>query len=171
MELKELTEKTLAIFDAHNPDELREKIYKAVLENDEQIYKKFIEMVDGDLSIDYMQMIYQYYQADRQNLGQDYTPSSLGRLVALLAGPSRKVIDMCAGSGALTIQKWNEDKNASYICIERDEIVIPYLLFNLVIRNIDAEVQHKDVLTGELFKAYRVHRGNAYGIVEVISCQ
>lgn len=171
MELKELTEKTLAIFDANSPQELSDRIYKTVMGNGTEKYQAFIDLVDGDLSKDHMQKIYQYYQADRQNLGQDYTPSSLARLVALLAGPSSKVIDMCAGSGALTIQKWNEDKNASYICIERDEIVIPYLLFNLVIRNIDAEVQHKDVLTGELFKAYRVHRGNAYGIVEVILCQ
>lgn len=158
MELKELTDKTLALFDANSPQELSDRIYKTVMGNGTEKYQAFIDLVDGDLSKDHMQKIYQYYQADRQNLGQDYTPSS-------------KVIDMCAGSGALTIQKWNEDKNASYICIERDEIVIPYLLFNLVIRNIDAEVQHKDVLTGELFKAYRVHRGNAYGIVEVISCQ
>lgn len=104
MELKELTEKTLAIFDANNPDELREKIYKAVLENDEQIYKKFIEMVDGDLSVDHLQMIYQYYQADRKSLGQDYTPKCLAQFTSMLVGDVDRMLDLCSGSGALTIQ-------------------------------------------------------------------
>lgn len=88
MELKELTEKTLAIFDANSPQELSDRIYKTVMGNGTEKYQAFIDLVDGDLSKDHMQKIYQYYQADRQNLGQDYTPSSLARLVALLAGPS-----------------------------------------------------------------------------------
>lgn len=168
MELKELTDKTLALFGADSPQKLTDRIYETVTSNDTEKYRAFINLVDGELSKDHMQKIYQYYQADRQNLGQDYTPASLARLVALLAGSSSKIIDMCAGSGALTIQKWNEDKNVSFVCIERDGKVIPYLLFNLAIRNISAEVQHKDVLSGELFNVYRVHKGDTYGRVEVI---
>lgn len=171
MELKELTEKTLAIFDANNPDELREKIYKAVLENDEQIYKKFIEMVDGDLSVDHLQMIYQYYQADRKSLGQDYTPKCLAQFISMLVGDVDRMLDLCSGSGALTIQNCQvaSDTQRLYTCIERDENVIPYLLFNLVIRNIDSIVQHADVLSGKKFHEYRVLKGEHYGRVEVLA--
>ena len=64
-----------------------------------------------------------------------------------------------SGSGALTIQKWNENNDLKFICKEYDSRVIPFLLFNLAIRNIDAEVIHCDVLSDEI-QNYRTQKGD-----------
>ena len=52
-------------------------------------------------------MIFQYYFADRKEKMQDYTPKSLAVAVAELSKTENEKIclDLCAGSGALTIQK------------------------------------------------------------------
>ena len=73
---------------------------------------------------------------------------------------------MCAGSGALTIQKWNLDKNQEFMLYEYDEKVIPLLLFNMAIRNIQCIVFHSDVLQQEIYNTYSVTRGQKYGIVK-----
>lgn len=75
------------------------------------------------------------------------------------------VLDMCAGSGALTIQKWNMNHNLEFICYELDEKVIPLLLFNLAIRNIKAVVVQCDVLQDEIYTLYKVKPGEKYGTV------
>lgn len=169
MELKELTEKVLELFGAESPEQLKDKIYIAVLDNDTEKYKGFVEIVGGDLSIDWMQKIYQYYQADRKNLGQDYTPKCLGEFVSMLVGEADDVVDLCAGSGALTIQNWNAvSGNTEYSCIEMDGNVIPYLLFNLAVRNIAATVEHKNALLGRVYNTYKIHEGEQFGLVEVV---
>lgn len=107
-----------------------------------------------------MQMIFQYYFADRKEKMQDYTPKSLAVAVAELSkNKDEKIcLDLCAGSGALTIQKWSKNNDLKFICKEYDNRVIPFLLFNLAIRNIDAEVIHCDVLSDEIFRTYRTQK-------------
>lgn len=77
MELKELVIKTLDIFEVKSEDALSEKIFDAVKQNNTEKFAQFRELV-GDLSIDWLQMIYQYYLADRKEKMQDYTPKSRG---------------------------------------------------------------------------------------------
>ena len=60
MELKELVIKTLDIFEVKSEDALSEKIFDAVKQNNTEKFAQFRELV-GDLSIDWLQMIYQYY--------------------------------------------------------------------------------------------------------------
>ena len=60
MELQELTNKVLRLFDAKTTEDLPEKLLAAVQNNDETVYEKFCENVK-DLSIDWLQMIFQYY--------------------------------------------------------------------------------------------------------------
>lgn len=167
MELKELTNKTCAIFRCAGAGELGEALTKCVLKKNMDQVEEFHGLVE-DLSIDWMQKIYQYYQADRKEKMQDYTPGCLAELMGKLAGEANKIVDMCAGTGALTIQKWNQNHNQRFELFEIDENVIPYLLFNLVIRNIDALVHQSDVLQQEIFRTYRVYPGEKYGRVEVI---
>ena len=113
-----------------------------------------------------MQKIYQYYLADRKEKKQDYTPSSLAQFMGLLAGNSESVTDMCAGSGALIIQKWNQNCNTEFIAIEIDENVIPFLLFNMVLRNIRCDVFLMDALTDEEpKKKWTITRGGKYGCI------
>lgn len=161
MELKELTEKTLELFGVKQADQLGQALLKACGNVDK--LKAFCGLVDGDLSVDWMQKIYQYYLADRKEKKQDYTPASVAQFMGLLAGSSDIIVDMCAGSGALAIQKWNIDHNQRFRLIELDEKVIPFLLFNLVIRNIDSSVCRMDVLSGEGYEQWRIEKGETYG--------
>lgn len=108
--------------------------------NDEERKDAFCEMVGGDLSKDWLQMVYQYYLADRKEKKQDYTPKSIAKLMEMLVGATESCIDLCAGSGALAIQKWIENPNQEFVLYEADTNVIPYLLFNLSVRNISATV-------------------------------
>ena len=86
--------------------------------------------------------------------------------MGLLAGNSESVTDMCAGSGALIIQKWNQNCNTEFVAIEIDENVIPFLIFNMVLRNIRCDVLLMDALTDEEpKKKWTITRGEKYGCI------
>ena len=74
-------------------------------------------------------------------------------------------LDVAAGTGGLTITKWNTDRiNTNffeykpsmfmYVCEELSDRAIPFLLFNLAIRGMDAVVLHGDTLTREFNQCY-----------------
>lgn len=169
MELTKLRDAMLKLFDCEKVEQLSEKIMGVVLSNDFEKMHKFVELIGNNLSIDYIQKVYQYYLADRKEKKQDYTPKSLAKLMASLAMPKdKKIIDMCAGSGALTIQAWNLDNNIVVECLEFDETVIPFLLFNLQVRNIEGVVKQMDVLENEIFNTYKITRTDKFGKVEKI---
>ena len=165
MELKKLTEKTMEVFEISNINEMPDKLFDICIKNDFKYHGLFEELVQ-DLSIDWLQKIFQYYEADRKEKMQDFTPLSLARFIGKLAGESDIIIDMCAGSGALTIQRWNLDKDKEFILYEYDEKVIPLLLFNMAIRNIKCVVYHSDVLQQEIYHTYQISTGDKYGIVK-----
>lgn len=166
MDLKELTDRTLELFEVDSPDDLGSALLDNISNTDK--LKAFCDLVDGDLSVDWMQKIYQYYLADRKEKKQDYTPKSVARLMGALIGNADKVVDMCAGSGALTIQRWAENPDQKFELYEVDENVIPYLLYNLALRNIEADVWQGDVLTGDFTARYKVMKGEEYGKVTCV---
>ena len=162
MELKELSEKVKSLFEAEDIDELPKRILNTVKDNDSEKYEDFCKTVK-DLSIDWLQMIYQYYLADRKEKMQDYTPKSLALFMGKLIGDADVITDLCAGSGALTIQKWCMNNEQKFELYEFDENVIPFLLFNMAVRNIECTVYHADVLQQENFHTYKISRGEKYG--------
>lgn len=162
MELKELSEKVKSLFEAEDIDELPKRILDTVQNNDEKKYEEFCNLVT-DLSVDWLQMIYQYYLADRKEKMQDYTPKSLALFMGKLIGDADAITDLCAGSGALTIQKWCMNNEQKFELYEFDENVIPFLLFNMAVRNIECTVYHADVLQQENFHTYKISRGEKYG--------
>lgn len=167
MELKELCEKTTELFEIANISELSDKLLSVCLNNQHEYMEKFAEMVE-DLSVDWLQKIFQYYEADRKEKMQDYTPLTLARFVGKLTETEdeKAVYDLCAGSGALTIQKWNLNHNLLFLCYEYDKKVIPLLLFNLAVRNISAFVINGDALQEEVYAIYQVSRGDKFSTVE-----
>lgn len=169
MELQELTEKTFKIFNVKNTEDLKQKIFSICKNNEIEYLKKYKELVK-DLSIDWLQKIYQYYEADRENKGQDYTPKSLAKLISKLSYDEKEemCLDLCSGSGALTIQKWCDNPNIKFELEEFDSNVIPFLLFNMMLRNIEAEIKEKDVLQDETHHVYRIVKGEKFGKMEVI---
>ncbi len=166
MELKEITERMLELLNVKSTEELSDRLFEVVKNNDMTIYEKFCEIVENDLSIDWMQMIFQYYQADRREKMQDDTPKSLAVLMGKLAGKADEITDLCAGSGALTIQKWSMDQDQRFILYEMDYKVIPFLLFNMAVRNIECVIYHSDVLQQEVFHTYRIRKSEKFGIFE-----
>ncbi len=162
MELKELTEKVLELLNIESTEELTAKLFEVVKNNDLDVYENFCCIVQ-DLSIDWLQMIFQYYQADRKEKMQDYTPKSLAVFMGKLIGEADTITDLCAGSGALTIQKWNMNPEQKFELYEFDDNVIPFLLFNMAVRNIECTVYHSDVLRQEKFHIYRISKGEKFG--------
>lgn len=163
VELSWLYKNTCDLFEVEDAKSLGSALMDCVLQNDIERIDKFSALVNGDLSKDWLQMIFQYYQADRKEKKQDYTPKSLAVFLSRLISGSVEIIDMCAGSGALTIQEWIENPDAVFELYEIDENVIPFLLFNLVLRNISATVYHGDVLQNEFSKKYKIRKGEKYG--------
>lgn len=122
----------------------------------------FEQFAQQDQGNDMLRDFFQERYAARKDLKQDYTPDCLGKLINELTGDSAKVLDMCAGTGALTI---HGSQNAEFFCEELNGDVIPFLLFNLAIRNMKAIVLQKNVLTGEIIAKYSVAKGDKYGVV------
>lgn len=158
MELSQLTKSMFSMLNVDSSADFLIAIKNAVLSNDFSYHRQYVSLVGGDLSTDYLQKIFQYYEADRKEKKQDYTPKSLAESVSKLSAvdDEKTCYDMCAGSGALTIQKWHTNKALSFVCEEFDERVTPLLLFNLSVRNIKATVIWGDVLSGERFQAWHV---------------
>ena len=163
MELKELSESLVKLFGVDEVCDLANALREAALNQDTKIMEEFVYLVGGDLSVDWVQKVFQYYDADREKKKQDYTPKSLADLTGRLIGECETVIDLCAGSGALTIQRWNQDKDCKFECVEYDDKAISYLLFNLAIRNIEAVVKRMDVLSDDTFEVFEITKGERFG--------
>ena len=130
MELKEITKDIFSLFSVKDAKSFVQGVRLCVFSQScNSVYDKYIELLP-DLSIDWMQRIYQFYCADRKEKKQDYTPVALSRLVAFLTNCDNETVvyDCCAGSGSLTIQKWNTNHDLQFVCEELDENVIPILL-------------------------------------------
>lgn len=168
MELSAICENVMRVFEIENIKDLSHTLYDCVINNKFDKYAEY-ESVIGNLSQDMLQKVFQYYEADRKEKMQDYTPPTLARFVGKLteAKDEKTVLDLCAGSGALTIQKWNLNHNFNFVCVELDKKVIPFLLFNLAVRNINATVINGDVLKDEIYNSYIVQKGEKFSTVTI----
>lgn len=110
MELKELTARTLKLFYISSVSDLG----KALMEhlNDTDSMSEFKATVDDDLTKDWLQMVYQYYMADRGKKKQDFTPVCIGKLMSKLVGSADTIVDMCAGSGCISAPMMGSGLNA-----------------------------------------------------------
>ena len=165
MELLELVNNLQTVLEIDDLKDMPDKLLTIALSDDDTAKDAVVEAVGGDLSVDFLQAVYQYYSADRKDLKQDFTPKNLARLVSAMIGETDTCIDLCAGSGALSIQRHNTQPEYDFVCYEYDENVIPYLLFNLVIRNMSGVIYQGDVLTNSEKPKYRIERGEKYGHV------
>lgn len=167
LELSDLKSKLLELFET-DMEHLPNSLMNVAINNNTEIYDKYLSIVNNNLDVDYLQVVYQYYHADRKEKKQDYTPSSLADFVGMLIGEADIVVDMCAGSGALTIQRWKRNHEQKFRLYELDENVIPFLLFNLAVRNIEASVTRGDVLQDEVYEQWIVRKGERYGNIACI---
>lgn len=125
--------------------------YKA-LDKAKKRYKKHFP----DLNHDYLRDYFQEMMADKKGLKQDYTPDEVCDIVADIAGKGDIIEDICAGTGSLTVALWKRQAATHYICCEASSAVLPFLLFNLAVREISATVIFGNYLKRECTEAYKV---------------
>lgn len=168
MELKELHDNILNIFGIQDISDLPERLLDVTLHNNTNAYDLYTTQI-GNLEEDELQRVYQCYLADRQHLKQDFTPYSLAQMLMETIAPEKRncCMDICAGSGALSIAAWRRNRNLRLIAKEIDDKVIPLLLFNLCVRNIEGEVIQSDCLMDTTMKVYKLTKGERYSSVEV----
>lgn len=118
--------------------------------------------VDGET--DPLRDYFQENHANRAAMMQDYTPDCLCELVSRLAPDATRMLDLCAGTGALTLFAANP--GAAVRCEEVSERVIPVLLMNLALRNMGGVVVRRDVCVDECFGAFRLTPGDRFSSIE-----
>ena len=167
MELLEFKNKIFELLNVTKTSEIGNALLDVVLKPNVYIFDGYKKLDDG--SKDWLQSLWQYYEADRTEKKQDYTPKSLCKLVSALAGNCETVYDCCGGSGALTVQMLKDNK-AKFVCVEElDEKVIPFLLFNLCLHKVNGYVLNGDVLTRKFLKIYKLSADERYSKVDELS--
>lgn len=98
---------------------------------------------------------FEEHSADRKNYMQDYTPQCVLDIIGGIT-PGGDVRDVCAGIGGLSLAKFKADNTVTLRLEEYSKNAIAFMLLNLLMANIDAEVVEKNVLTNEELAYYRV---------------
>lgn len=98
---------------------------------------------------------FEEHSADRKNYMQDYTPQCVLDIIGGIT-PGGDVRDVCAGIGGLSLAKFKADNTVTLRHEEYSKNAIAFMLLNLLMANIDAEVVEKNVLTNEELAYYRV---------------
>lgn len=141
------------------------KLMEKLDENPTKLFEEFLKH-ENDLSFDWFVDYFQEEHADRKNKKQDFTPKQIGKLMNKMLGKTASNLDLCAGTGTLTIERWNSNKDALFICEEWLSEVMPFLLFNLAIRNMNAIVFWGDSLTRERKNSYILTPRDKFSTIE-----
>lgn len=124
---------------------------------------------EQDLTFDWFTNYFQEEHSDRKNKKQDFTPDEVVQLVDKLSGDFNTNVDICAGTGGLTIKKWNRNKSGYFYCEEFSDRAIPFLLFNLMLRNVNGFIFHGDSLTRNVKHLYRLTSGNKFSDIQEVN--
>lgn len=149
---------------------LPERLMKLLFSEEiNSVFEKY-GAIETDLSCDHFTDYFQEEHSSRKAMMQDFTPPELSTLVARLATgqPVESCLDLCAGTGGLTIGLWNILPECTFVCEELSQRALPLLLFNLAVRNISAFVSNKNILSGEVIQNYRIIPGERFGKVIVV---
>lgn len=138
-------------------------------ESREKLFKQFLQY-ENDLSFDWFTDYFQAEHSDRKGKKQDFTPTEIGQLLSKLLAQTSSNADICAGTGGLTIQRYNENKNATFYCEEFSDRAFPFLLFNMCIRNVNATLVHGDSLTRDIKQIYKLTKDSEFSNIENVSC-
>jgi len=137
----------------------------------EALFKRFLEAFNYDVTYDWFHDYFQEEHAQRKTHKQDFTPQSVAELVTKLVGNSPTDdglrYEPGAGTGGMTITAWNNDRYKHspfdyrpswyvYHCEELSDRAIPFLLFNTLIRGMNAVIVHCDVLSRKAYGAFFV---------------
>lgn len=161
----------ISVKDAYKaPDRLMEIIYDK--ERREALMRDFLEATRYEVDDDTFRQYFEDVHAARKDLKQDFTPASVSKLTAAIVNPPNRgarlggdFYEGCAGTGGMTIAAWNSDRMKHspfdykpswyfYLVEELSERALPFLIFNLALRGMNAVVVHCDVLERESYGAF-----------------
>lgn len=143
-----------------------------------QIFLKFLEDFNYDVSYEWFYNYFQDEHADRKNNKQDFTPKCISNLVSeMLCSKSKSndyvvVEEPAAGTGSTIISHWYAETRKNnfiwdyrpddflYKCTELSNKTIPFLILNLMIRGMNAIVIHGNALTLEAEDVYWIYNEN-----------
>lgn len=159
--------KMLGISDSYQaPNQIMKILYDR--KRREELFMEFLEAFNFDVSYDWFHDYFQDEHADRKHKKQDFTPVCVADLLTRIAGIGEgTVYDCAAGTGGITIRKWQADRMQTspfeykpsdylYVCEELSDRAIPFLLFNTLIRGMNAIVIHCDVLSRNTYGTFFV---------------
>lgn len=129
------------------------------------LFESFLE-TEQDLTFDWFSEYFQAEHSDRKGKKQDFTPDGIVTLASSLLGGTNSNADICAGTGGLTIKRYASNNDAEFYCEEFSDRAIPFLLFNLAIRNVDAIVRHGDSLTRNFKAIYKLNKAEKFSDIE-----
>ena len=158
------------ILECREASEIPEKLLNILLdENSREHILQLINKKKDDKVIDVFRDMFQEEQSNRKELKQDYTPDGLSSLLAGLSGETKKLADVCAGTGSLTVAFLKAHPEVEFVrCEEFSAQPIPFLLANLALMNVDGEVVHGDSLTQEVFNVYKLKRSKNFSEIQII---
>lgn len=136
---------------------------------DQSRREELLALVSGmaDGQTDPLRDYFQENHSNREAMMQDYTPDGVCELVARLAPQSGDMLDMCAGTGSLSL--FAADGSTELTCEELSTRSIPVLIMNLALHNLRATVVEKDVVARKPVRAYRVEPGERFS--DVAECE
>lgn len=147
------------------PDALMKILFDR--EKREGLFRGMLELFRYEMDIDWFHAYFQDEHADRKQKKQDFTPASISNLLAnIMDAPTDGMYyEPCAGTGGLTIAAWHKHRiqhspfeykpSMYYYTVEElSDRALPFLLFNLLIRGMNATVVQCDVLTREAKAAF-----------------
>lgn len=158
--------KLLGITETYNaPRKLMDILYDK--EKRESLFLEFLELQEP-INEEWFRNYFESEHADRKEKKQDYTPSCVGQLLSKMVGQSYQTYEPCVGTGSILIKKWYDDMvaespftyrpcNYLYVCEELSERALPFLLFNLAIRGMNAIVINGDVISRNSYGVFFVH--------------
>ncbi len=154
-----------------DPDYLYESLksedMELIFQDPDYLYES---LKSEDMRVDFFRDYFQDEQGDRNALKQDFTPDSICEIVARIVkehGHPQTIADMCAGTGSLTIHMHKFFPDAEKFCYEVSERTVPFLLLNMMIRNMAGWLVHGDLLTGKIQKVYKLEKGARYSAVSI----
>lgn len=133
-----------------------------------KLFDSFLRL-EQDLSFDWFTDYFQEEHSNRKDKKQDFTPQGVTDLASRLLGKSESNADICAGTGGLTIKRWTQNPNASFYCEEYSDRALPFLLFNLAIRNVNAIVFHGDSLAKKHKHIYKLGKDERFSTIKKLT--
>lgn len=139
-----------------------------LLGNPSDMFDAFLA-IEPDTSFDWFTNYFQEQHSNREAMMQDFTPAELTQLLPELASVQySSCLDVCAGTGGLSIPVLTKNPSCEMYAIELSKRALPLLLFNLMIRNASGYVLNGDVLTDTYETIYRLERGERYSTISTV---